>query len=88
MIGRAGSWSWAIARRATEIEGEMQITVNGEAHEVPGSITVRGLIELLGLTEGPVAVERNGEVVPRAEHPSTQLAAGDTVEVVHFVGGG
>ncbi|HEX3855573.1 MAG TPA: sulfur carrier protein ThiS [Polyangiaceae bacterium] len=66
----------------------MQITVNGDTHEVPSGITVRGLVETLGLTEGPVAVERNREVVPRAEHPSTELNAGDVIEIVHFVGGG
>ena len=66
----------------------MHITVNGDAHEVPSGITVRGLVETLGLTDGPVAVERNREVVPRAEHLSTELAAGDVIEIVHFVGGG
>jgi sulfur carrier protein len=66
----------------------MQITVNGEAHEVQTGITVRGLVEHLKLTDGPVAVERNREVVPRAEHPSTELSAGDVIEIVHFVGGG
>ena len=66
----------------------MQITVNGDAHEVPEGLTVRGLVEHLGLTEGPVAVERNREVVPRAEHPNTALSAGDVLEIVHFVGGG
>lgn len=66
----------------------MQVTVNGEGHEVREGTTVRGLIEQLMLTDGPVAVERNGEVVPRAAHESTVLAAGDVLEVVHFVGGG
>ncbi len=66
----------------------MNVTVNGEAREVPERITVRGLIELLALSGGPVAVERNGEVVPRAEHATTALEAGDVVEIVHFVGGG
>lgn len=66
----------------------MNITVNGQAHEVPEGITVRGLVETLGLTEGPVAVERNREVVPRVEHPTTTLSAGDVLEIVHFVGGG
>jgi sulfur carrier protein len=66
----------------------MNVTVNGEAREVPDQLTVRGLVELLALGGGPVAVERNGEVVPRAEHPTTPLAPGDTVEIVHFVGGG
>jgi sulfur carrier protein len=66
----------------------MQITVNGDAREVPPGLTVRGLVEALGLTDGPVAVERNRDVVPRAEHPSTELQPGDVVEIVHFVGGG
>ena len=49
---------------------------------------VRDLIVHLGLDGGPVAVERNLEVVPRAEHPLAVLAEGDVVEIVHFVGGG
>jgi sulfur carrier protein len=66
----------------------MKLTVNGEAREVPAGTTVRRLIELLDLTGGPVAVERNGEVVPRAEHVTTALADADVIEIVHFVGGG
>lgn len=66
----------------------LRLTVNGEEREVPAGLTVRGLIELLGLTSGPVAVERNREVVPRAEHPSTALQDRDVIEIVHFVGGG
>ena len=66
----------------------MLITVNGDAHEISPGTTVRGLVEHLGLTDGPVAVERNREVVPRAEHASTPLQAGDVLEIVHFVGGG
>ena len=66
----------------------MHVTVNGERREVPEATTVRGLVELLGLTDGPVAVERNGAVVPRAEHAKAALAEGDVLEIVHFVGGG
>ncbi|MBM4361670.1 MAG: sulfur carrier protein ThiS [Deltaproteobacteria bacterium] len=66
----------------------MKVTVNGEPREVPAGLTVRGLVTHLGLTDGPVAVERNREVVPRAEHESTALAEGDELEIVHFVGGG
>jgi sulfur carrier protein len=66
----------------------MKLTVNGEAIEVDDGLTVRALIEQLGLTEGPVAVERNGEVVPRAEHAASRLGEGDELEIVHFVGGG
>lgn len=66
----------------------MKLTVNGEAHDVPEGLTVLGLIEHLELTEGPVAVEKNREIVPRAEHPKVLLAEGDVLEIVHFVGGG
>jgi thiamine biosynthesis protein ThiS len=66
----------------------MQITVNGELRDVPDGISVRGLIEHLGLTDGPVPVERNREVVRRAAHEETSLRNGDELEIVHFVGGG
>ena len=66
----------------------MELTVNGERKSVPDGLTVRGLIEHLGLTDGPVAVERNREVVPRASHGVTALAPDDVIEIVHFVGGG
>ena len=66
----------------------MKLTVNGEARQVPDGLTVRGLIEHMGLLEGPVAVERNRAVVPRDTHRETSLEEGDVIEVVHFVGGG
>lgn len=66
----------------------MQLKVNGAPREVPEGITVRELIAHLGLDGGPVAVERNFEVVPRGEHASVALLEGDVVEIVHFVGGG
>ena len=66
----------------------MKIVVNGEGLEIEDQTTVRGLIERLALGDGPVAVERNGEIVPRADHASTALAEADVIEIVHFVGGG
>jgi sulfur carrier protein len=66
----------------------VKIEVNGESREIKAETTVRGLIELLDLAGGPVAVERNGEIVPRADHASTSLSEGDVLEIVHFVGGG
>jgi sulfur carrier protein len=66
----------------------MRLTVNGAAHEVPDGITIRDLVARLGLDGGPVAVEKNLEVVPRAEHAHAVLREGDVVEIVHFVGGG
>lgn len=66
----------------------MKIQVNGEAKDVPEGTTVRRLVEMLGLTDGPVAVEKNGEIVRRAEHMTAAIAEGDVIEIVHFVGGG
>jgi len=66
----------------------MLVTLNGSAREVPEDLTVRALIEHLGFSTGPVAVEINRAVVPRAEHGTRRVQPGDTVEVVHFVGGG
>lgn len=66
----------------------MRLVVNGEACEVRDGLTVRQLVLELGLGQGPVAVERNLAVVPRAEHENTILQEGDRLEIVHFVGGG
>jgi sulfur carrier protein len=66
----------------------VQLIVNGEARVVDDGLTVRGLLDRLGFTDGPVAVEKNREVVPRAEHAATPLADGDQLEIVHLVGGG
>ena len=66
----------------------MELTINGHPKDVPDGLSVRALIEHLGLGAGPVAVELNRTIVPRAEHASRELHAGDIVEIVHFVGGG
>ncbi len=68
--------------------GEIDVIVNGEARHVAQGTTVAALIALLGLGDRRVAVERNREVVPRAQHATTVLGAGDRLEVVTFVGGG
>ena len=69
-------------------DAAITVTVNGQARQVPAGTTVIGLIELLGLAGRPVAVERNREVVPRAQHAGAVLASGDALELVTFVGGG
>jgi sulfur carrier protein len=66
----------------------MTVTINGSRRDVPDGLTVRALVEHLGLVEGPVAVELNGAVVPRGRHGDQPVAAGDVIEIVHFVGGG
>ena len=66
----------------------IDLVINGHPRRVPEGSTVAQLIAELGLSGKPVAVERNREVVPRAQHPTTVLADGDRLEVVTFVGGG
>ena len=66
----------------------MEVTVNGSAREIPDGLTVKDLVTHLGLSGGPVAVEINREIVPRAEHATRSVATGDAIEIVHFVGGG
>jgi sulfur carrier protein len=67
---------------------QIEIQVNGAARPVPEGITVAELVELLGLRPDLVAVERNTQLVRRAERGSTRLCAGDRVELVTLVGGG
>ncbi len=66
----------------------MRLQVNGEPTEVPDGTTVAQLLERLRLGAQRVAVERNRDIVPRAEHATTRLREGDEIEIVHFVGGG
>lgn len=66
----------------------MNITLNGENRQIDAGLTVAGLIEQLGYQGKRIAVERNGEIVPRSAHATTQLADGDHLEIVVAVGGG
>ena len=66
----------------------MHITLNGDAREFPLDTTVNELLETLGYAGKRVAVERNGEIVPRSRHAEWALAQGDRVEIVHALGGG
>ena len=66
----------------------MRLTINGEVRDIPAGLTLASLLEHLGLTDGPVAIERNREVVPRSQHGQLRLEAGDVLEIVQFVGGG
>ncbi|NLC36810.1 MAG: sulfur carrier protein ThiS [Alcaligenaceae bacterium] len=66
----------------------MNITLNGENRLLEAGLTISGLIELLGYQDKRIAVERNGEIVPRSAHGDTALAEGDALEIVVAVGGG
>jgi len=62
--------------------------VNDEPRELPAEATVADLVATLGLGPRRIAVEVNRAVVPRAAYGATALRDGDTVEIIHFVGGG
>lgn len=66
----------------------IQVTVNGAAHRLERALEVSSLLEKLELTGKKVAVERNGEIVPKSAHASTLVADGDRLEIVVAVGGG
>ncbi len=66
----------------------MEIRLNGETRRLDAPATVLQLLEAEGLGERRVAVEVNGEIVPRSRHAVHLLAAGDVVEIVHALGGG
>ena len=66
----------------------MNITLNGEKRHIDPGLSVLGLIEQLGYQGKRIAVERNGEIVPRSAHADTLLADGDALEIVVAVGGG
>lgn len=66
----------------------MNIKINGEDKEIASGLTVAGLLEDLQIRPARVVVEHNRTIVARDAYGSTQLAEGDTLEIVHFVGGG
>ena len=66
----------------------MKIRVNGEEREIADGLNVARLLEELQIRPGRVVVELNRNIVSRETHASTQLKEGDTLEIVHFVGGG
>ena len=70
------------------MNGMLTVTVNGEPRALPAGSTVADLVAALGLRAAQVAVERNQQLVRRAEHATTALAEGDRLEVVTFFGGG
>ena len=66
----------------------LDLKINGAARQFSEALTVAGLIEQLGYAGKRIAVERNGEIVPRSQHATTALATGDQLEIVVAVGGG
>jgi sulfur carrier protein len=66
----------------------IQVTVNGKAHRFEAPLEIAALLSSLELSGRKIAVERNGEIVPKSAHTSTVVADGDRLEIVVAVGGG
>ncbi|XZG70154.1 sulfur carrier protein ThiS [Chitinibacteraceae bacterium HSL-7] len=64
------------------------LSINGQPHSFDAPLSITALIDALGHTGRRIAVERNGDIVPRSQHAETLLADGDTLEIVVAVGGG
>jgi sulfur carrier protein len=77
-----------MAEQRVAVSERIQVQINGEARVIPAGITVEQLLEHLQLHPRMVVVEHNGDILRRGGYPSASLAPGDTLELVHFVGGG
>ncbi|MTH54752.1 sulfur carrier protein ThiS [Bacillus mangrovi] len=67
----------------------MQVKINGEQTEVPDSIQyVSDLTKHLGIDQKTIVVEKNAEILERENHGESVVSAGDSYEIVTFVGGG
>lgn len=66
----------------------LNIIINGELRYFARELTVAGLVDELGYGGKRIAIERNGEIVPKSQHGSTRLVSGDRLEIVVAVGGG
>jgi sulfur carrier protein len=64
------------------------ITLNGDRYPIDGDTPLTALLERLKMRRGRVAVEINREIVPRVNYDVTIVRAGDSVEIINFVGGG
>lgn len=66
----------------------MEVLVNDTPRVLPAGATVADLVAQMALADRRIAVERNGEIVPRSQHARVLLADGDRLEIVVAVGGG
>ena len=64
------------------------VSVNGEPKQLAHELNIVQLLDVLQLAGKKVAVERNGEIVPRSRYADTRVGAGDQLEIVGAVGGG
>ncbi len=65
-----------------------KVRINGREQEVPAGLDLVRLIERLGLKGDRIAIEVNREIIKRDRWAAYRVQSGDTIEIVHFVGGG
>lgn len=68
--------------------GRVRVRLNGEPREVPAGLSVEELLQHLQLHPRLVVVEHNGEILRRDGYDAAEVREGDSLELVHFVGGG
>jgi thiazole synthase len=66
----------------------LNVILNGQSRAVGAGMTIKTMLETLGLDPAKIAVERNLEIVPRSSYARIPLSEGDRLEIVHFIGGG
>lgn len=66
----------------------MKIDVNDTTMDLQGPLSVADLLDVIGKSKTPCAVERNGQLVPWRQRGDVQLESGDSIEIVTLVGGG
>ena len=66
----------------------MMVSVNGSPRAIEGAANLADLVRLLGLEGKRIAIERNGEIVPKSRYAATRVDANDRLEIVAAVGGG
>ena len=88
MASHPEGFRYTSAPHSEKVIAVIQRTVNGEARTLDPGSTVAVLLALMELTGKRVAVEKNGEIIPKGRHAGTVLQPGDALEIVAAVGGG
>ena len=76
------------ARTITQVKTLIEVMVNGERRRIDEGRSVEALLDTLGLHPRLIVVEHNREILDRARYAAVEVREGDTLELVHFVGGG
>ena len=66
----------------------MEVIINGDQHLIDSSYSLMDLLVSLEMTQGHIAVELNGEIIPKSTFQQQQLSDGDKIEIVQAIGGG